>query len=259
MSLSSASLALLGASLARRGPLAVVAIAISVLTALGACVLALSLEPRDGMGAWRSVPLLASSAIAWGGGFLHAVAASMHTLRRDRQEGIVQLFTTRTTSLRGYVIARVAGLAVFLGGTVFLGTLLVSIVSILAAPRLHDVAMALSSSVGPLLYAVAFGVVIAPIAFATLGARSRGRGYLVLLLVLVVPEYLSQRLASVLPEELTEVLAIPSALAALRSSLLPGSLDLVRLLRALVALAIIAGVAMFFVGRDVSRLESEDA
>ena len=57
---------------------------------------------------------------------------------------------------------------------------------------------------------------------------------------------------------MTELFAIPSALAALRSSLAPGSVEPVRFLRALVALAIFAGIAVALVRRDAVAVDWED-
>jgi hypothetical protein len=232
-------------------------LAISGLTALVLCAVAVAFALRGGEAPLHGVPVLASSAIAWGGGFLQAVVVAMNALRRDRAEGIVHLFVTRTSSVRGYVIARVGGLAALLFAVVGGGSLLVSIVAILAAAGASAVTRTFGAAVAALVFALAFAVVIAPVAFATLGARPRASGYLVLLLVLVFPEVLAGKLGGVFPSEVTELCAIPSALDALRSSLLLGSFDPFRTLRALVALAIFVGVASFFVRRDVLRLERE--
>ena len=125
----------LGAALARRGALAVLSLAVSGLTAVVLAVVAVAFARRGGDAPVDSLPLLTSSAIAWGGGFLLAVSAAAGALRRDRGDGIRDLFVTRTTSLRGYVVARVGGLAAVLAATVGGGTLLVSGVAILAATR----------------------------------------------------------------------------------------------------------------------------
>jgi hypothetical protein len=252
-----ATLVALGASLAGRGPLSVAAIAISVFTALGACLLAVWFAFRDGDAPVRSVPVLASGAIAWGGAFLHAVVASMNGLRRDRTEGVTLLFLLRTTSLRDYTIARLFGLAGVLALEVAGGTLVVSLVSVLAAARVTAVAFVLPSAAGSIVFGLAFALVIAPVAFATLGARGRGTGYLALLFVLVVPELVAPQLRSVLSEDVAELCAIPSALDALRSSIASG--DLLRALRALLALGLISSVASLIAHRDVVRLEREDA
>lgn len=252
------SLLALGATLARRGPLAVVSMAVSVLTAIGLSLLAFAFARRGGDAPVQSVPILASSAIAWGGGFLQAVAISAGALRRDRIEGVRHLFVSRTTSLHGYLLARVGGLAAVLAAVVGGGTLLVSLVAIIGATRVHAVTRTFHSTFAAVVYALAFAAVIAPVVFAALGTRSRLSGYLVLLLVLVLPEALANMLTGPLPSEVTELCAIPSALAALRASVAPGSVDPFRFLRALVAAAIFGGVAVFFVRRGLLVAESED-
>lgn len=238
--------------------MSVIAMAFSVVTVVGFCVLAISYARRPEAGPIRSVPTLASSAIAWGGAFLQAVVVTMHAFTRDRTDGVVELFRARTTSLRGYLVARVAGLAallaVFTGG----GTLVVSAVSIAAAAQGGDALPTTKAALGAVVYGLAFALVISPIAFATLGPRSRGGGYLALLLVLIVPDLLSSKLDAVLPSGVAEVCAIPSALAALRASIGAGAFDGLRFLRALVALVTMAGVVLLFVQRAVGRLEGDE-
>jgi hypothetical protein len=105
------------------------------------------------------------------------------------------------------------------------------------------------------VFSIAFSLVLAPLAFAALGARSRAGGYFFMLLVVVVPEMLAGMLGNVLPESITEVVAIPSALAALRSALAPGSADAWRALRALVSLALWVLFASSLVRRTVVGLD----
>ncbi len=240
----------LGLHLARRGTLAAAAMAISAATVLFVVVVAIILGRRGPESPVYDVPLLASSALAWGGGVLHAFAISAHALRNDRKDGVRDLLLTRTTSLRGYLVARVGGLAAMLALVVGGGTLLCGIVAALAAARLGAVPKTMQATFAGVVFAIAFAAVLSPIAFAALGARSRVGGYLFLAGVLVVPEMIASSLSSVLPESVTEVLAIPSALAALRGALAPGGVDPLRAVRALVALAAFAGFAFFLVRRD---------
>lgn len=242
----------LGATLACRGVLTVVSMSVSVVTAVVLAAVALAFARRGDDAPVASVPVLASSAIAWGGAFLQAVVVAMGAFRRDRVEGIRHLFVMRTTSLRGYLFARVGGLAVVLAVVVGGGTLLVSASAIVAATQTQAVLRTVHATIGALAFALAFAAVIAPVAFAALGARTRMSGYLVLLLFLVVPELVATSLSGALPSEVTELFAIPSALAALRSSLAVGSVEPVRLLRALVALAIFVGIALALVWRDAA-------
>lgn len=102
---------------------------------------------------------------------------------------------------------------------------------------------------------------MSPIAMALLGARTRLLGYLGLWLVLLVPEVLTSAMSSstdAFPSEVTELCALPSALAALRASLAPDTTDLFRFLRALLALAVFATVAQFFVRREAILRATRD-
>ncbi len=248
-----------GASLARRGIMVFIAMVVSAITAVVLALIAVILGMRGGDAPVHDIPLLASSAIAWGGGFLQAFAVAAHALRNDRTEGIRHLFVTRTTSLHGYILARVGGLAAVLGIVVAGGTLLTGLVAILAATRVHAVPKTMHATFAAFVFAIAFAAVVAPVAFAALGARNRFGGYLFLLAIVVFPEIVANALSGVLPPEVTEVLAIPSALGALRSSLSPGSVNGFRLVRSVVALAIAAALALAWVRRDAKAIERPEA
>lgn len=249
----------LGATLARRGPMAIVSLAICVLTVLVGCGAAVSFASRGEGAPTHDVPLVASSALAWGGGFLLAFSAAASALRRDRLEGVRDLFVTRTTSLRGYLLARVGGLAALLALVVAGGTALTGMLAILASVKAGALGLTLQASAAAVVYGFAFSFVVAPIAFAALGARTRIGGYFYLILILVLPEMLTSALGRALPSELLEVCAIPSALAALRASLAPGTTDAFRFLRAVVALFVFASGGMLWIRRELSRMEEEGA
>jgi hypothetical protein len=242
-----------GVTLARRGPLAVTAIAISILTTIACAAVAAAYAVRTSPDApVHDVPIVASSALAWGGGFLLAVGASAGALRRDGVDGIRHLLLTRTTSMRGYVVARVGGLAALLGGLVGGGTLVTGLVAVIAASRVHALPRTIQGTFASIVFSVAFALVIAPLALAALGSRGRAWGYFFLLMTVFVPELVANALTGPLPSELTELFAVPSALAALRSSLAPGAFDLFRAVRASLALGIFALVATLIVRRDAN-------
>ncbi len=166
----------LGATLARRGPMPAVSIAISAVTTMAFVALAVSFARRGAEAPVHAVPLIASSALAWGGGFLHAFSASLNALRRDRVEGIALLFRSRSALAQGrgaraYVFARVAGLAALLALVLGGGTLLTGLGAILASPGAGALGRTVQSTIAALVFVVAFAAVIAPIAMAVLGAR----------------------------------------------------------------------------------------
>jgi hypothetical protein len=252
------SLLVLGMSLARRGVLPVASIAICISTTLALSLIAGVLTARGPQSPAHEVPLLASSALAWGGGFLLAFAAAAHALRRDRTEGIRDLFVARTTSLRGYLLARIGGLALLIALCVAGGTLVVGLVGIAGAARASGVPSMLQATGAGIVFSLAFSAVVAPVSFAALGARSRLGGYVFLIAVVTIPEVIVGLMGSSLPESVADVLSIPSALAALRTSLAPGTLDLWRTVRALVALSVVVAFAMFLVRRDTILVDAED-
>ncbi len=238
--------------------MAVVSMAISAMTTAGFVVLAIAFARRGGDAPVHDVPMIASSALAWGGGFLHAFSVSVNALRRDRTEGIDHLFRSRVAGAggRGYVVARVGGLALLLALVIGGGTLLTGAGAILASSSIGAIGRTAQATAASVTFALAFAIVIAPIAMAILGTRTRPFGYVGLLLVLVLPEVLGSTVSAI-PSEVAELIALPSALAALRSSLAPGTEDLYRFFRALAALLLFSGVAFFFVRRDVALLACE--
>lgn len=244
------SLLALGITLARRGILPVASIAICVSTTIALALVAALLSSRGPDAPAHDVPILASGALAWGGGFLLAFAAAAHALRRDRAEGIRELFVSRTTSLRGYLLGRVGGLALLIAICVAGGTLLCGLVAVAGAARGAGVPRMLHATAAGIAFSIAFSAVVAPVAFAALGARSRIGGYIFLLAVVMIPEAIVALMGSSLPEAVADVLSIPSALAALRTSLAPGTVDPWRAMRALVALSFVVAFAMFLVRRD---------
>lgn len=249
-----ARLVWLGAALARRGVATTAALVVAILTVVLFVVLALALAVRGGDAPVHDVPILASSALAWGAGFLIAVAVAMNCFARDRADGIRDLFVLRAGSSNAYLTARLGGLAAVLilvvgGGTVICGTC-----AILGAVRVGVVLRTFQATVASVVFAIAFAAIVAPLAFVSLASRSRLRGYGLLLALLVLPEILAAGLRDVLPAEITDVLAIPSALAALRAGLAPHTASLFRVVRALVALGVFGAVFAFVLRRDVRAI-----
>ena len=252
------SLLMLGITLARRGILPIASIVICLSTTLALALVMVLLSSRGPDAPAHDVPILASSALAWGGGFLLAFAAAAHALRRDRTEGIRELFVSRTTSLRGYLLGRVGGLAVLIAICVAGGTLLCGLVGIAGAARGAAVPRMLHATGAGVAFSIAFAAVVAPVAFAALGARSRIGGYIFLIGVVMIPEMIVGMMGSSLPESVADVLSIPSALSALRTSLAPGTVDLWRTIRALVALSFVVAFAMYLVRRDAILVDQPE-
>lgn len=232
----------LGFSLANTGILQKVSLILVVLTVLGAAGVALALLRGDAP-PMADVPPVTAAALAWGGGFTFAVAAAAHAFDRDAHSGVVALAKARGLSTSTYALGRVLGLALALTLVVAVGTLLVGALCAAVAPA--PKASVLGTTAASLPYAVAFGIVVAPLCAATVGARSRSRGYLVLIALLLVPE-IAQGSLDAIPVRWRVLVGIPSAMAALRDSLMPSRLDLPLAGAAAAVIVLIALVATAF-------------
>jgi hypothetical protein len=245
----------LGVALARRGALATVSIAIGALTTFGMVVAAFVVDSRSAH-TLRHVPGVASSALAWGAGVTLAFAASARALRRDRDDGVRALWRARGGTTQRYVVGRVLGIVLVVAAIVAGGTLVCGLASTALSGR-AALGRVAGSAAASLAYALAFSATVAPVALASLGARSRVGGYLALVTVLVLPELFAGWTARMLPAAWSELTSIPSVLGALRASLTPGAVDVAMALRALVVLAAVSAVALAIVRTQVARVDAE--
>jgi predicted cation transporter len=225
---------------AASGVLPKASIAIGALTTLGAVVFAVS-SGASGSETRRVAPL-AAGLLAWGAGVLLCFAASMRAFDRDHEDGWDALLARHGARPTAYLVARIVGLALVTLAVVLPGTLLAGVAAALASRDGHVARAALAGAWAGAAYAVAFSAVVAPIALATLGARSRASGYLWLLTVLVLPAIVADWTGQFFPDGWSELVSVPGALDALRESLL-GKVDVAEALRAFVVLALIALLA----------------
>lgn len=247
----------LGASLAPRGPTVKIALAVAALTTLGACVTAVVLAAGEAGDGLVEVAAATSSALAWTAGILVAVPASVEALRYDRRRGIRALLLARGVTAKTYARGRVAGLAAILFGVVGGGTLIAGCVAFLAASRAGAGARAFEGLIASLAYVVAYVGVVAPLAFAVLGARPRAGGFVTFIALLVVPELAKPWTSDLVPPAWGDLLGLPSALSALRASLAPHALDPARFARAAFVLAAFAVLAFAFVQAEIAWLDGE--
>ncbi len=203
----------LGAWLATRGPLARAALVVSALGALASVATTIVLLRRGGSGAEHLPPIVAA-AECWVAGTSLAFAAAVHALRRDRQEGVLALARARGIGVMGYARGRLGGLSLVIALAVAAPTLVAALGATSAAHASTTVAR---SSLGALVYALAFSATIGPVAMAALGARTRAGGYFTLLGVLALPELVSPLTATFLPSGWDELTSIPAAIAAVRA------------------------------------------
>jgi hypothetical protein len=206
------------------------------------------------------VPLTAatSSALAWGAGVPVAFAASLHAFRQDRARGIRALLHARGARARDYTYGRVLGLALLLFAVVGGGTLVTGGVSLLAAATVGASGQALRALAGSLVFALAFALVMSALSLASIGGRSRGGGYLGLLVLLVVPELIERWTSALVPDEWGDLLSVPSALAALRASLTSPELDAATFARAACVVLAFAALCFALVRTEIARIDADD-
>jgi hypothetical protein len=247
----------LGGALARSGMTAKVSLVLGAAIAVSFAGASLVIARGDRPEGLAALPLLASSALAWGAGTLLAFAASVHAFRRDQQEGVRALLAARGRSDGEYLASRILGLARSLTLVTAGGTLAAGAIATLAARSPSLALRTLACTGASIVFAIAFAATLAPLAMATLGARSRVGGYLALVAVVVIPELLQGGSAHVLPEGWAELASIPAALTTLRSSLLPDAFDALRFARAFAVLALVVAVALLVVRGQLARFDRE--
>jgi hypothetical protein len=249
----------LGMSLAPRGTMVKIALVLMAVTTVGAVITAAVLAGRGEGEKLALVGAASSTLLAWGAGVLVAVPASLEAFRDDRKEGIRALLRVRGASRTTYAQGRVLGLALVLFAVVEGGTLASGGAAFLLAARLGTAGRALQGIAASLVYAAAYAVVVAPMSLAALGGRSRAGGFLRFAAVVLVPVFLLPWTSSLVPPGWGEVLSVPSALDALRASLLPPGFDGARLARAGVALAAFAAVCFVLVLAELAAFDAEQA
>ena len=197
------------------------------------------------------LPVAAAAVIAWAAGVLVAFSASTRALVRDRADGIVELLAARGIKPNAYVVGRSLGLSVVLFALSGGGAVSAAIGEALTAG--HGALRIAGGLVAGLVFALMFALSVAPLSLAALGARSRSGGYFALLLILGLPELLVKYTNALLPEGWGGLLAVPSALAALASALSPGAIDLWKVSRAFVVLAVVAAISLLVTRAQLAR------
>ncbi|MFO0677281.1 MAG: hypothetical protein U0169_12165 [Polyangiaceae bacterium] len=200
---------------------------------------------------------MASGTLAWGVCVTLAFAWSLAALANDRKNGVVDLLRSRGHGLDAYLGVRVSGLALLLVAVVTSGTFVVlGVASIVAgtAPAFADAARTFLATT---VYAVAFALVLATTTLACFAARSRVVGYLILVVVLSLPDALGSFLEKYFSKAWVEVLSVTRATAALREALSPPGIDGPRAARAGVVIALFVVAALVALRAQVKRSARE--
>ena len=238
----------LGFWLASRGPSAKLMLAFSVALAI-AGVFASRWMAHDDTHLLPLVPRFASYAFAWGAALGFGVAAAARAPFRDVETGVLALIRARGGTLSEYVIGRVGGLALWLGLLSVGGTAITSVAALSVA---HPTGAMVRASAGAALYALVFALAMGPLAMATLGGRSRFRGYLAFLAVIVLPELGSPWVRTLIPEGWHELTSLPSALETLQS-VASASTNGLAASRALAGLTAVAAISIVIVHAHAVR------
>jgi len=229
---------------------------------LGALVtvigVAMALLHSDSAATLVHLPAASSSALAWGAGVPVAFAASIHAFREDRARGIRALLHARGARASDYANGRVVGLAVIVFAVVGGGTLVSGGAGMLLASTVGASGRAVQGLLASLVFAVAFAAVMSPLALAAIGGRSRAGGYVGLLALLVLPELVERWTSALVPSEWTDLLSVPSALAALRSALASQEIDAARFVRAACVVAAFGALCFALVRVEIARGDAED-
>lgn len=249
------TLLLFGADLARKGVTPFLALATVVLSVVVGFALVSGLSSEGPSSPFHDVPVVVSSALAWGGGFLLAFGSSVRALRTDERDGIRYLLSSRVGP-RGYLLARIGGLAVLLAVVLGASTLIVGTAALIAAPSTSASSPSVVRAlVAALVYVLAFSVVMAPVSFAVMAPRSRSEGYFFFVAVVLVPSILADSFGRFLPPSLRDVIAIPSALATLRDALGRSGGHASGALRATAMLTIYVVLSVLSLWRNVRRFD----
>lgn len=247
-------------TLATRGWLSKFALLSAVLIVVGAGLAIGILSHRELAPPLAEMVTLTTSALSWGSGATLAFASSLHATRDDVQSGLVELARLRGFSEARYALSRTFGLAVVVFFVIACGAVLTAMASLAVAPRasVGAIASALRSGV---LYGATFAVVVSPLAMAALGARSRLQGYLILLSLLVLPELLRPYTKTLVAPELHDLLTLPTLLGVVQRATGAGGHDIevMRVFRALLALAFLSATSTYFIVRANRRLQLEEA
>jgi hypothetical protein len=240
-----------------RGWLTAIGFGVAALTTLGALALVPAIRRGSSeAGALEHLPLAAAWALAWGAGVLVAFAAALHSLYRDREDGIVALLRARGHSPMAYVTSRVVGLAALLFVVVGGGATIVGAASVLVSHGPGHVAAAAQATVAACMYSACFSSMLAPVALAALGARSRAGGYFWLLFLLFVPEIAAPLTSRIVPNGWDDLVSIQGVLGAVRSALAPPGVDGTKLVRAVVMTLLVAALATLVVRAQAARAEA---
>lgn len=208
---------LTGARLATAGLAAKAAIALTVVLALVFAGKGAQIAHSGDLTALRPLLETTAAALLWGPGVLFAFPTALRAFVQDARTGVRALVVLRGGSEASYLVYRIGGLASAMALSLGSAALFVGAACAWAA-RDGDVLGGTLAAAAAAFVHVTFGsVLVATVAFAAVGARTRAGGYLRFLAWLVFPGFALALVGA--PPALREIGSIDEVLATLRGAL----------------------------------------
>jgi hypothetical protein len=238
----------LGVWLASRNALVRLSLVLAALVAVFSVGIAVATKGRLA----AQLPTMVSLGTAWSLGVTLAFGGGLRAIAHDEDDGVLALVHMRAVPEARYARGRVGGLILLLALSVGGATLVAALAATAVAAERWTVG---KESVAALAYALAFAVVIGPVAFAALGTGTRAGGYLILVGVLALPELAAPWTAGLLPDGWHELTSIPAALDAVRAGVASPSTDGLALVRAVAGLAAVVAASLAVVQARVRHIQ----
>jgi hypothetical protein len=238
----------LGISLAWRHVLVRVSLFLAGLLAVFSVGIAIATKGRQA----TQLPTMVALGAAWLFGVTLAFGGSLRAIAHDEDEGVLALVRMRAVPEAYYALGRAGGLIVLLVVSVGGPTLVAALAATAVAKERFPVG---KESLAALAYAIAFAVVMGPVALAAVGSGTRAGGYLILVAILALPELAAPWTAALLPPGWHELTSIPAALDAIRAGVASPSTAGLSLVRAAAGLAAIVAASLAVVQARVRHIQ----
>ncbi len=198
--------------------------------------LAIRIETRP---SFPLFPVAASNAMTLGPGVFVVLALTVDVFRRDRREGVWNYYRSRGVRFNEYARTRMLGAFVLTFLAVFAAPLLLGMVGLLFAPNARLSMAMLGTFVGVTLFSLSYAALLVALAWAAFAPRPFAKGYVMVLLVMVLPEIVAPYVSGWLPEGWVDLLTVRTLLASFRASLLPGGWDVHVMAKHVLALGVL--------------------
>ncbi len=241
-----------------RGPLAALALMVACLTLLVAMGVVFVVSRIEAHAPVDLYPHLVAQVLAFGSGLPIAFAGALEAYSRDRSEGVHNLLRESGFDDRGYFRTRALGLFGALFMVVGGGTLLSGVVSAMFARTPKLLGQTAIATMGALMFAVSFSLLVGSVALATLAPRGKRMGYIAFALTFLALELLGPWFSMWLPLDFGQIISLRIAFDKVRTGVLPGH-DFGEGLRAFILIAMVSFVALTIARAELLRFERQRA